>query len=658
MKLISLYLAPLYVKESSSLMKTKLNFIAIILLCLLNSIDALCIDDDTQRKLDSIMNLYNQETDIREKQSILAKITNHFQYQGNWEMFDHYAEMMLKLGKKHEDNFIISEAYNKYGIGNCIQGNNKVAVQYFEKARLIYTEDNDSSNLSSAYENLGTAYKDLANYDSAIYCQIKSLELRKSIDHPRVFNNYMKLAAIYDKIGDSDKQREYMHRAKNHLENNKDASLKQKAIFYNEMADVYEDSGLYDSSRYCLHKVIEYSEELGWMRGITVGLGNLASNFYEREQYDSAIYYHYQSMEIALASDDCLSLTEEYFFLAENYDKINVTDSVFYYALKSLESANACHLMHDKKEALGLISDSYYKTGNYKLAYDYYSDFIEIRDSIESAEVLNNIADLETQYLTKEKEQEIALLTASDQLKHQRIVILAIVSISLLLVILLIALLFRRRRRIAEHQKQSVELQLFRSQMNPHFLFNALGSVQHYMHDNKLDDAANYLSRFASLTRSILDHSATEFVPLDHEVNMIQNYLEIEKMRLNNTFDYKLDVNESIESEFIKIPPMLIQPFIENGIKHGFNGIDYKGELSVDIHEEEEKLFVDIIDNGIGFGNSKSDHKSMSMEIFKQRQKLLSKQYQIKIDLEVTDLSKVDEYKSGTLVRIKMPINA
>jgi LytS/YehU family sensor histidine kinase len=115
--------------------------------------------------------------------------------------------------------------------------------------------------------------------------------------------------------------------------------------------------------------------------------------------------------------------------------------------------------------------------------------------------------------------------------------------------------------------------------MNPHFLFNALGSIQNFMLKNETKRAAGYLNNFASLTRNILEHSAQEFVSVSEEIETLSSYIELEKMRLENKFEFEITYDKNLETDFINIPPMLIQPFVENAIKHGLNNIDYKGVI-------------------------------------------------------------------------------
>ena len=131
--------------------------------------------------------------------------------------------------------------------------------------------------------------------------------------------------------------------------------------------------------------------------------------------------------------------------------------------------------------------------------------------------------------------------------------------------------------------QNDLQQQVLRSQMNPHFIFNVLGSIQNFLLSNDNKKAALYLSRFAALTRATLEYSASQSISLTKEIEMLKNYMELEKMRNPEKFSYTVITDENLEADFIQIPPMMIQPFIENSLKHGFADINYPGILTLSI---------------------------------------------------------------------------
>jgi sensor histidine kinase YesM len=195
--------------------------------------------------------------------------------------------------------------------------------------------------------------------------------------------------------------------------------------------------------------------------------------------------------------------------------------------------------------------------------------------------------------------------------------------------------------------------------MNPHFIFNVLGSIQNFMMQNDTRKASDFLSQFASLTRATLNNSAAETISLADEISMLKNYIELEKMRKGDKFDYQIQYDEEMEIDFIQIPPMLIQPFIENAIKHGLKKMESGGFLRIKITDKTDWIEFEIEDNGEGIQESSAkqkDHKSMAMEIFEKRRKLIQQKHKKDFGFELQNLRDVNPDLSGVRIRIDVPI--
>jgi hypothetical protein len=190
------------------------------------------------------------------------------------------------------------------------------------------------------------------------------------------------------------------------------------------------------------------------------------------------------------------------------------------------------------------------------------------------------------------------------------------------------------RRQEVAHQMILLEQKSLQAMMNPHFIFNSLGSIQNYMLNNKPYEAGIYLSQFARLIRQNLNAIDTSMINLEEEVNRVKNYLDLEKLRLGDKFDYVITIHESIESEEILIPSMIIQPFVENAIWHGIANLEEKGYVYITFQLHSHKsLRIIVEDSGIGIENSekynirRESHLNLGMTIIRKRLKLLSKKY-------------------------------
>lgn len=216
-----------------------------------------------------------------------------------------------------------------------------------------------------------------------------------------------------------------------------------------------------------------------------------------------------------------------------------------------------------------------------------------------------------------------------------------------------------------EMSKNILELQqaTSRLQMNPHFLFNSLNSIQGYIASNNTADAKWYLSKFAKLMRQILDNAKEEYISLREEINILENYVILEKMRMNDKFDYSIICDASIDMDEVEIPPMIIQPFVENSILHGLKHKEGKGKIDVNFFLNSEFLCCEIIDNGIGRNaaiemknKSSAEHKSSAVSITMNRLKLLNKTSDQESLIKFIDLVDSNNQPCGTKVMIQIPL--
>lgn len=610
---------------------------------------------------DSLIALLETTKDFESRQDLLKKIANLYEYLGDWDNYHDCALQMLELARQENDSSWIAEAYNKLGISSCYTGQNEQAIENFTAALEINKAMNQQASVANSYENLGIVYNEMGDFYNAIECQLKSVEIRKPINYSRLFNNYMNLSILYGAVGNTEKQGYYVDLAKQEMASKPGISAENKAVFYSGLGDLYHDQGLLDSSIVCYRKVIHYSAEAEWKRGVTSGLGSLAGIFEAIGELDSAIVYHQKSLELSEQIDECMSIAKQLIALSKIYAQKNDENKVLRYAEQALKKARSCKLLEMESQILEFTAGYYAKIGNYKQAYEYYINYKAIEDSILSADVINKMAELETQYQTKEKEQKIELLSAENQIKNQRMQLGYAIIALLTFIILLIVLFYRIKRKEARFIKIDLQQKILRAQIKPHFIFNVLGSIQSFMLQNEPSKASGYLSQLASLMRSTLEYSDSDTITLDKEVEMVKNYIELEQMRMPGKFNYTLEIIRIDEPDFVLIPPMLIQPFVENAIKHGFKNLGHTGELLVRISGVDENWIRFIIeDNGVGCmqesNSSDSKHTSKAMEIFEKRRRLFQVIHGKKFDFKFINLNENEPEKTGVRVEICIPI--
>ncbi|MEX1002997.1 MAG: histidine kinase [Crocinitomicaceae bacterium] len=203
------------------------------------------------------------------------------------------------------------------------------------------------------------------------------------------------------------------------------------------------------------------------------------------------------------------------------------------------------------------------------------------------------------------------------------------------------------------------------SQLNPHFIFNVLNSIQYYILENKQLLGLEYLTSFASLMRMTLDNSRLDYITIEDEVKFLTRYIELESSRFENKFKYVIEVSDEINEEDVLLPPMIIQPYVENAIMHGVANRTENGELSVKFSREDSKLFCRVKDNGVGreksaeinAASTDKKHKSAGMELIGSRLKLLQEIEKGEYNTSVNDIIDKNGKLAGTEVVIEMPIN-
>ena len=225
----------------------------------------------------------------------------------------------------------------------------------------------------------------------------------------------------------------------------------------------------------------------------------------------------------------------------------------------------------------------------------------------------------------------------------------------------------QQERQYAElKQKETMlEMQALRAQMNPHFIFNSLNSINMFILENNKLQASEYLSKFSRLVRLILQNSQEAFIPLETELEALQLYLELESLRFDQKFEYKINVADDVDTTMLKVPPLLIQPYAENAIWHGLMHKKEKGHLEIELYQQQEILFCKITDDGIGRkraaelkSKSASIHKSMGMRITADRIAMTQRKDQLGNNIQVNDLVLADGSLGGTEVLLKIPVGA
>ena len=214
-------------------------------------------------------------------------------------------------------------------------------------------------------------------------------------------------------------------------------------------------------------------------------------------------------------------------------------------------------------------------------------------------------------------------------------------------------------RKIAE-----TKLLALRLQMNPHFIFNSLTAINNFILSNDSEHASLLLTRFSRFMRQVLDNSRTEWVSLYNELKALQIYIELEQLRFENKFEVKINVSPDIDRELVHVPPLIMQPYVENAIWHGLlHKKDGTASLNINCWKEDQMLYLQIEDNGIGREasakvgkNVLSSHKSHGLRVTEERLQILNQVYNVDASVKIVDLLTSDHQAGGTQITLRMKI--
>ncbi|HAF76490.1 MAG TPA: sensor histidine kinase [Maribacter sp.] len=339
---------------------------------------------------------------------------------------------------------------------------------------------------------------------------------------------------------------------------------------------------------------------------------------------------------------------------------------------KSIVEADSDDDLVVQKDATRKLSEVYKVKGDFTKALETYQTYVALVDSLyvrkeqeisrasrfnrEIANAQNRLTGLEQERELSQSKYDLALTEqelVKESNKRQQLVIYSLIFG--LLLTLLAAFFFYRSNQQQKLANNLLALKSLRSQMNPHFIFNALNSVNNFISKSDERSANRYLSDFSKLMRSVLENSEEDFIPLEKELQQLELYIKLEHSRFEDKFDYQITVDETVQVSKFQIPPMLLQPYIENAIWHGLRYREEKGVLLVTVKENsEDSIIISITDNGIGRKKSaeiktqnQKKQKSKGMGIIQKRVAILNDMYTDKVDIKISDLQ---ENGTGTKV--------
>lgn len=400
---------------------------------------------------------------------------------------------------------------------------------------------------------------------------------------------------------------------------------------------------------------------------------NVHTDFNDRlQRYDSAIIYAKKALRInhQLAPKTQVNVHNFHNIISyhihsklmELYAKEHKIDSAdYYYASSSLLGDLHKDYITDYDQSMHFDHViTYFKTKGQDNKALFYSDqLIELKDSLFKNSASNSSAELFSLYKIQIQQKTIHNLNTEltinhIELKNTQLFFITIFLFLLIVVVVLIFLYYEKKRK-EELNIFLLEQQLLRAQMEPHFIFNSIAALQSYIRFDEKQKSLKYLNKFSRFLRGNLEQSRKKLVPIAVEIDMLKNYLTLQQMRLDDVFSYSIDIDQALDMDHSLIPPMLIQPFVENAVVHAFNEKKENQNIQISLKKKSDYLETTIIDNGSGFNllqlHQDEKKQSLASSIAQERLALLVKQ-----GYEHSKLQILSEKNKGTKIIIIIPI--
>ncbi|QQR98753.1 MAG: tetratricopeptide repeat protein [Sphingobacteriales bacterium] len=627
---------------------------------------------------------------------------------------------------KYEFYKYYSTVYNNYGAYNVYIDNYDSAIINYRIASNIASEKKLYTENALALQNLGTAFDFLGSLDSALfYFKLALKEAKKSKNISSIAYVKTDLGYAYNNLGDNENAIKNNLEALNIFEKLKDDIGIERTCF--AIGRIYDLQKDYNSANNYYQKCLSINKKIDDKIRVVLVLNSIAHNKINLKKYTEVSPLLNEAISIAKPNQYISQIATSYKFYADYFYVTENLDSAYYYYNLALDvfqqiKANNFYAMvllqlaqidlkkmkldaalAKAKEAYQISVDSknpsitkntykvlsniYAQQKDYKNAYLFNNKYSTLADSIFYDENRSNMLKADFKYKNQKNMNTITLLGQQQKIallknKQQRFYLIGLALLLLIAMIVSYFIIYRintkkknellkieldasEKKTKIEQQKNEAVLTALKSQMNPHFIFNALNSIQELYTSGSLKYANEQMGNFAYLTRKILETSEKQKIYLSEEVEILKMYLELESMRFGNDFSSNISFDEDIDEDYIQIPPMLVQPYVENSIKHGlFHKI---GNKNINIHffmeENDEILACTIDDNGIGRNasaeinkNRHKTHQSFATNATEKRLQLLNFGKSENVVVIFEDKYDENNQSLGTKVTIKIPI--
>jgi tetratricopeptide (TPR) repeat protein len=487
--------------------------------------------------------------------------------------------------KRANDKFLEALALLGAGQARWYRSNFRGGIDTVSKAivlfRTLNTQDeNTRYQLITSLRIISNIYHAVGEYENAFNAASESLELNNFDEQNRTLS-LIQMGALYKSMHDYANALVYFHQAE---------ELNPRPLGYEyrelntQMGLLYSERNLFDSALYHFRRALPGHP---FPPNVNLRIGEC---YLLQGKFDIAYEYLNKVYNEEKIINDLPILIPAMMGMARIYIYRDQTDSALLLATEAYEIANQRGVRQDKRDASLLLADIYEKTNNNNLALPFYKQYVTLKDSILSDQFKGQLYSFKRRSDDAAHEAEVHFL---------RNVLIAIVIVAVF-VFLVLMLRHKNEKLRLKQRSTNLEMQALRAQMNPHFIFNCLTAINHFILNKDTESASDYLTRFSRLIRLVLINSEKATVTLEEELTLTKLYLEMEQLRFANSFDYDIRYDATIQPSMVIVPSFILQPFCENAIWHGLLHKEEKGKLVIDLAMKGKLMVCTITDNGIG----------------------------------------------------------
>lgn len=628
-----------------------------------------CLTAFSQNKSrDSLEQKLTENPNAQEKLEILSQLIRTNFYDDPQKSLS-YTQHALEIARQMKDPEEEARMLSTLGVVHYVMFDLATSRQYYDSALVIQEEIQDQKGISTTLHNIGLNFYARGDYSQAIDYYLQSLVIEEKLGNEEgLVESYNNIALVWTDLKNYDKAEAYFKKAWKQVQAFRDEELIMQIAL--NLAYNYQQQEQFEVSLQYTDTTLKYAQKLGVRVGIAKAKDNRAETFLRQKKYQKALSEIREAQKIFQALEN-----------QQAYEVAIISEAKIYLALKNFKRVRdlinpilANQQKSGNKETLQNVYEYLYLAnkalGNMNQALEAQELFVIYKDSLLNEQTSKQIAELQTRYETEKKEQEIQNLNQRAKIQsleldkknlliqsyNLNLIILTALVMALLLGGAVLYLIYRQKQLSLQQKTQAAEQKLLRAQMNPHFIFNALTAIQNYIRHADMQAAEGYLVKFAKLMRQILENSRYEYISLDQEMNMLENYLILQNIRQKQPFEFSIIVDEEIDTESMAIPPMFAQPFVENAIEHGIAHLEKPGKITIKFSLENPYIILEVLDNGIGIQNStkikqikSNSPESLATQITQERIAIFKQAIKKNIDFEIRNL------REGTQVIFHLP---